>query len=96
MIGVEFVESKDTRAPLSRDKFQQIFNKTKDFGVLFGCGGYHANVSSIKHKFNWTLVLCYFLYFQVLRIKPPMCINKNDVDIAINALDKSLQAVASA
>lgn len=52
MIGVEFVESKDTRAPLSRDKFQQIFNKTKDFGVLFGCGGYHANVSSIKHKFN--------------------------------------------
>lgn len=47
MIGIEFVESKDTRAPLSRDKFQQVFNKTKDLGVLFGCGGYHFNVSTI-------------------------------------------------
>lgn len=45
MVGVELVESKETRAPLARDKFQQIFNKTKDFGVLFGCGGYYANVS---------------------------------------------------
>lgn len=46
MIGVEFVESKDTREPLAREKFQQIFNKSKDHGVLFGCGGHHANVSS--------------------------------------------------
>lgn len=51
MIGIEFVESKETRAPLSRDKFQQIFNKTKEFGVLFGCGGYHFNVSS-RHLFS--------------------------------------------
>lgn len=36
MIGVEFVESKENREPLSKDRFQQIWNRTKEFGVLFG------------------------------------------------------------
>lgn len=36
MIGVEFVESKESREPLSKDQFQKIWNRTKDFGVLFG------------------------------------------------------------
>lgn len=69
MIGVEFVESKETRAPLAKDVFQQIWNRTKDYGVLFGSGG---------------------LYGNILRIKPPMCITKKNVDTAINALDKAI------
>lgn len=70
MIGVEFVESKGTREPLAKEIFQRIWNRTKDYGVLFGSGGFHGNV---------------------LRIKPPMCITKQDVDVAIDALDKSLK-----
>lgn len=70
MIGVEFVESKETRTPLAKDKFQQIWNRTKDYGVLFGSGGFNGNV---------------------LRVKPPMCISKKDVDVAIHALDKSIK-----
>lgn len=70
MIGVEFVESKETREPLAKEKFQEIWNRTKDYGVLFGAGGLHGNV---------------------LRIKPPMCITKKDVDVAIDALDKSIK-----
>lgn len=72
MIGVEFVESKESRAPLSKDIFQQILNRTKDHGVLFGSGGFYGNV---------------------LRIKPPMCITKKNVDFAVNALDKSIKDV---
>lgn len=72
MIGVEFVESKETRAPLAKDKFQQIWNRTKEYGVLFGSGGYNSNV---------------------LRIKPPMCITKNNVDTAVSALDKAIKDI---
>ncbi len=31
-------------------------------------------------------------YGNVLRIKPPMCINKNDVDLALDVLEKSIKA----
>lgn len=72
MIGVEFVQSKETRKPLSKDKFQQVFNRTKDYGVLFGSGNLHGNV---------------------LRIKPPMCFTKNNVDFAVDALDKSIRDI---
>lgn len=44
MIGVELVESKETRAPMSPEKFQQIWNETKELGALFGCGGLYGNV----------------------------------------------------
>lgn len=44
MIGVEFVESKDSREPLAREKFQKIWNRTKESGVLFGSGGLNGNV----------------------------------------------------
>lgn len=70
MIGVEFVESKETRAPLTKDVFHRIWNRTKDYGVLFGSGGFYGNV---------------------LRVKPPMCITKENVDFATEALDKSIK-----
>lgn len=75
MIGVEFVESKESRAPLPKERFQQIWNRTKEYGVLFGAGGFNGNV---------------------LRVKPPMCINKKDVDVAIDALDKSIKEAEEA
>lgn len=31
------------------------------------------------------------LYGNVLRIKPPMCINKNDVDLALDVLERSIK-----
>lgn len=70
MIGVEFVESKESRVPLAKEKFQRMWNLTKDKGVLFGSGGLNGNV---------------------LRIKPPMCITKKNVDVAIDAIDKSIK-----
>lgn len=47
MIGVEFVESKSTREPLAKEKFQEIWNSTKNQGVLFGCGGLNGNVTKL-------------------------------------------------
>lgn len=70
MIGIEFVESKESRKPLAVDKFQRIFNQTKDYGVLFGCGGFYGNI---------------------IRITPPMCFTKKNVDFAVDALDKSIK-----
>ncbi|XP_055314202.1 alanine--glyoxylate aminotransferase 2, mitochondrial isoform X3 [Sitodiplosis mosellana] len=72
MIGVEFVESKETRVPLSKNQFEQIWNCTKDYGVLFGCGGYYGNV---------------------MRIKPPMCITKKNVDFAIEAMHCAIKSI---
>lgn len=70
MIGVEFVESKESREPMSREKFQRMWNRTKELGVLFGAGGLNGNV---------------------LRIKPPMCITKKNVDVAVDAIDKAIK-----
>lgn len=70
MIGVEFVADTDTREPLNKELFCKIWEQCKDFGVLFGQGGFYGNV---------------------LRIKPPMCINKNDVDIALDVLERSIK-----
>lgn len=70
MIGLEFVESKEGKLPLAKDKFQRIFNRTKDYGVLFGGGGFYGNI---------------------MRITPPMCFTKKNVDYAIDVLDKSIQ-----
>lgn len=70
MIGIEFVESKESQRALSKDKFQRIYNRTKDYGVLFGGGGFYGNI---------------------MRITPPMCFTKKNVDYAVNALDKSIK-----
>lgn len=71
MIGIEFVSDKDSRNPLEKQQFLDIWEQTKDLGVLFGTGGPYGNV---------------------LRIKPPMCINKADVDYAVDVLKIALDA----
>lgn len=71
MIGVEFVGDKDERNPLDSKQFHDIWEQTKDMGVLFGIGGPYGNV---------------------LRIKPPMCITKTDVDFAMDVLKTALDS----
>ena len=44
MIGIEMVESKETRKPLNREKFLNILEQSKELGVLLGSGGAHGNV----------------------------------------------------
>ena len=45
MIGVELVESKQSRKALSGDRFNRLWNDTMHRGVLFGNGGLTGNVS---------------------------------------------------
>lgn len=51
MIGVELVESKESRKPLAKELFQRIWNETKERGVLFGNGGINGNVWSLIYLF---------------------------------------------
>lgn len=44
MIGVEFVQNKETKAPLSSKSFAGILEDCKDMGVLIGRGGFYGNV----------------------------------------------------
>lgn len=48
MIGVELVKDKKTRKPLSVDIVNNIWETTKDLGLLVGKGGLHGNVLRIK------------------------------------------------
>ena len=62
MIGIEMVQDKDSKAPLSPEKMSQIWEDCKTMKVLIGKGGLSGNV---------------------FRIKPPMCITKEDADFAL-------------
>ena len=62
MIGIEMVEEKESKAPLSVERMGQIWEDCKDMRVLLGKGGLNGNV---------------------FRIKPPMCITKEDADFAL-------------
>lgn len=70
MIGVEMVTNKETREPLPVEKVLNIWETTKDYGVLFGKGGRFGNV---------------------FRIKPPMCMTKEDADYAVAVLRQSIK-----
>lgn len=48
MIGVEMVESKESKQPLSPQKFLTIFEAMKDLGLLVGKGGPHGSVFRLK------------------------------------------------
>lgn len=68
MTGMELVKDRATKEPASAEAVQ-VFERSKDLGLLIGKGGLFGNV---------------------LRIKPPMCIHKADVDFMIEVLDIAL------
>ncbi|XP_030625918.1 alanine--glyoxylate aminotransferase 2, mitochondrial isoform X1 [Chanos chanos] len=69
-IGVEMVKDKASKDPLPPEAMSQIFEDTKDMGVLIGKGG---------------------IYGQTFRIKPPMCITKEDADFFLAVFDKAVK-----
>ncbi|KAK7792660.1 hypothetical protein R5R35_005118 [Gryllus longicercus] len=71
MIGVEMVNNKETREPLSREYFQAIWENCKDMGLLLGAGGLHGNV---------------------FRIKPPMCVNNNDINFTVEVFETAIES----
>lgn len=48
MIGVEMVDDKISKTPLAADRMLDIWERTKDYGVLFGKGGRFGNVFRIQ------------------------------------------------
>merc|ERR1719323_686720 len=69
MIGIEMVEDKESKTPLNGEKMLDIWDATKDAGVLLGKGGFYGNV---------------------FRIKPPMCITKENVDKAVAVFEEAV------
>jgi len=65
MTGVELVKDRKTKEP-AKDECAQMFERSKEMGLLIGKGGFYGNV---------------------LRIKPPMCITREDFDFIIGMLD---------
>lgn len=74
MIGMEMVEDKATKKPLSPERMNNIFEKTREKGVLVGKGG---------------------LYGNVFRIKPPMCVTKEDVEFAVQVFRECIHEETS-
>jgi len=67
--GMEIVKEKKEPAP---DFVREIFESTKEQGLLIGKGG---------------------LYGNVIRITPPLTIEKADVDQAIQILDRAFEKI---
>ena len=68
MMGLEIVKNKETKEP-DNQLFNDMYERTKEHGLLMGKGGRFANT---------------------LRIQPPMCITEQDVDFAIDVIERSL------
>lgn len=90
MIGVELVENPETRTPLNGAKFMKLWEYCRDAGVILGKGGMYGNVSSLK-KPCCTRNIHFLL--QVLRIKPPMCITKEDADYTVDTLEEAVKTL---
>ena len=74
MIGIEMVADKESKAPLAGDTMMDLWELTKEAGVLLGKGGYYGNV---------------------FRIKPPMCITKEDADFTVEVFEKAVRQIES-
>jgi len=72
MMGIEFVEDPTTKEPMHVQKVNEIWEKTKDYGVCFSKSGRFGN--------------CF-------RVQPPMNLNEQDVDFALDVLHKSMTEV---
>merc|ERR1712107_235270 len=62
----------DLEDSLAGGQDEDVWELTKEAGVLLGKGGYYGNV---------------------FRIKPPMCITKEDVDFTVDALEQAVRKI---
>lgn len=96
MIGIELVSDPETRKPLPVQEVLELFEDIKDMGVLVGKGGLRANVSTVKtSKLNSIISNNGIIFkvnfgFQVLRIKPPMCVTKADADFTVEVINRAV------
>jgi alanine-glyoxylate transaminase / (R)-3-amino-2-methylpropionate-pyruvate transaminase len=60
MIAVELVKDRKTKEPLEPEKIANIFELTKDFGLLVGKGGISGNVFRMAPSMNITEDDCDF------------------------------------
>ena len=72
MIGVEMVNDKASRAPLTPEKMVNVWEDCKDMGLLLGKGGINGNI---------------------FRIKPPMCITRQDADLTLEVLEHAVRTI---
>jgi len=63
MIGIELVKDKKTKEPLEPEKVAEIFEKTKDLGLLIGKGGFSGNVFRMAPSMNITKEDCEFALY---------------------------------
>jgi len=70
MLALELVEDKESKDPLNAKLFGNIWEKTKNYGLLVGKGGGYGN--------------CF-------RIQVPVCITHEDIDFAIDVMDRSIR-----
>jgi alanine-glyoxylate transaminase / (R)-3-amino-2-methylpropionate-pyruvate transaminase len=103
MIGVEMVDNAEKRTPMNTNAFGDIWENCKDRGVLLGKGGINGNVSQTLITFlgckliKFHLLLCHRKYQthlfkkKVFRIKPPMCITKEDADLTLNVFEGAVK-----
>lgn len=94
MIGIELVSDPVTKDPLPAQQTLEILEDMRESGVLMGKGGLAGNVS-LLFFIQLNLYLLQYIFFsckkQVLRIKPPMCISKEDADFTIEVMKQALQ-----
>ena len=69
MIGMELVESKQSRLPLNSDGMAVIKEAIRNMDLIVGVGGLNTNI---------------------LRIKPPLCVTKENADFAAAVIKKAI------
>lgn len=89
MIGLELIKNDEFASPVENEKYFQVWEACRDLGLIIGRGGIHGNVI-------WNITLTIkkiILFFKVLRIKPPMCITKEDAKFTIEVLDRVFEKI---
>lgn len=89
MIGIELV-AQNGKDPLPIKDVLRINDACRNMGLIIGKGGVNGNVCYLLYVLIY-MFKCGFL--QVLRIQPPMCITKEDVDFAVAVLRKAFDAL---
>ncbi len=71
MLGVDLVEDRTTKEPATA-ACAQVWERSRELGLLVGKGGLFGNT---------------------LRIKPPMCITREDADFIVDVLDHAMAGI---